>query len=241
MPYNPASATKSITVQKVTVTLAITPSPPWTAGQAITLTATVLTDSSPWAGRTVNFRIYYDANVITIGSKTTGSDGKATLSYTIPWKIGTVTIPCKTVYFDCVEYETSTASSPISGKVAFPTRISISAPDSVIVNQYFTISGMLEYQSDSGVWSGLGGKTVSLFYNGTKIADVTTGSDGSYSKSTAISSPGTYTLKASYGGEGFALAVSVISITVSPEVETALMAALPILTGAALAFISLRS
>jgi hypothetical protein len=118
--------------------------------------------------------------------------------------------------------------------------MSISAPDSVIVNQYFTISGMLEYESDSGVWSGLGGKTVSLFYNGTKIADVTTGSDGSYSKSTAISSPGTYTLKASYGGEGFALAVSSLTLTVSTWLRDAVSVVLPLLAGSVLAFVSMR-
>jgi hypothetical protein len=240
MPYNPASATKSITVQKVTVTLAITPSPPWTAGQTITLTATVLIDSGAGAGRTVYFRIYYDGHMSVIGSGTTGSDGKATLSYKVPWSIGGFTIPCRTVDFDALDYETDTESSLVSGKVAFPTRISISAPDKVIVGQAFTISGKLEYQSSEGVWSGLGGRTVSLFYNGTKIADVTTQSDGSYSRGHAIGTPGTYTLKASYGGEGFALAMSSLTLTVSTGLRDAVSVALPLLTGSVLAFVSMR-
>ena len=90
--------------------------------------------------------------------------------------------------------------------VAYPTRISISAPGKVLVNETFTISGKLEYQSEDGVWRPLAGRTVSLYCDGTKIGDVATGSDGSYLRTASIPSPGTYTLKAVYAGEGLGLA-----------------------------------
>jgi hypothetical protein len=91
----------------------------------------------------------------------------------------------------------------------------------VFPNQSFTVNGKLEYQSDDGVWSPHASKTVSLSYNGNKIADVTTGSDGSYSATTSIPTSGTYTLKAVYAGEGFAMAMALfgIEVGVPPELE----------------------
>jgi hypothetical protein len=239
VPYNSAQATKRITVQAVSVALSVTPSPPWTAGDSITLTATVLKDGSAWAGATVNFRMYFNAKSSIIGSKTTGSDGKASLTYTLPWSADGVTIPCKTIGFDAYEVSTATASKLVTGNVAYPTRISISAPSTVSPGEPFIISGTLEYQSASGVWSGLAGKTVSLYYNSTKIADVTTASDGSYSKTgVTITTPGTYTLKASFAGAGFTAAF--LGLTVSPETKAALQVALPLLTGAIVAFSALK-
>jgi hypothetical protein len=62
---------------------------------------------------------------------------------------------------------------------------------------------------------------VSLYYDGTKIGDVTTGSDGSYSKTASIPTSGTYTLKASYAGEGFGLAptfsIMGLQVSIPPE------------------------
>jgi hypothetical protein len=242
MPYNAVSATKSITVQAIKVSLTVSPSPPWTAGQSVTLKATVTIDTGAGAGRTVRFFILYDSYSTIIGEGTTGSDGSVSVTYTIPWSIGGVTIPCKTDKFRAYDADTGTASNDVSGNVAFPTRISISAPDKVVAGASFPITGKLEYQSDSTTWSPLAGKTVSLYYNGTKIADVTTGSDGTFGSPCTISTPGTYTLKASFGGAGFTAAVAVagITITVPTEVGTVLTAALPILTGAVLAFISLK-
>jgi hypothetical protein len=213
LPYNANSGTKGITVQTVALTLDISPKSPWTAGQTVTFIATLKKDGVAWAGETISFITYVLGTIPwIIGSAVTGSDGKASLSWRVPWKdSASVTIPCTTRNFWANHAASSTWSSSVSVQVAFPTRISISAPDIVFSNQSFTISGKLEYQSDDGVWSPLANKTVSLFYNGTKITDVTTASDGGYSATAGISASGTYTLKASYAGEGFTLsAVAVL-------------------------------
>jgi len=112
---------------------------------------------------------------------------------------------CTTITLAASHEPTGTTSNEITGAVAHPTRLSISAPSTVKVGEPFNITGKLEYRDRDGVWKGLAGRTVTLYYNGTKIGDVTTGSDGSYSKSARITTPGTYTLKAVYAGEGLAL------------------------------------
>jgi len=94
-------------------------------------------------------------------------------------------------------------------------------------------TGKLEYRDRDGVWKGLAGRTVTLYYNGTKIGDVTTGSDGSYSKSARITTPGTYTLKAVYAGEGLALvAEALMKILSGPWISL-----LPIAAGSAAIFL----
>jgi hypothetical protein len=156
----------------------------------------------------------------------------AGFGYTIPWTIDTHTLPCSSISFYAQEKSTGTKSATVSGSVAYPTRISISAPDTVAPGQSFTVSGKLEYQSSSAAWSGLAGRTVSIYYDGTKAADVTTASDGTYSKAVSIPTPGTYTLKAQFAGEGLA-AISIMGITVGiPEgvgFVPYTLAALPIL------------
>jgi hypothetical protein len=240
MPYNAVSATKGITALAVIVKLTVTPAQPWTAGQAITLKATVTRDGSPYSGATVRFRWFTGTTPKDIGDAVTDANGVATLSWTIPWTVDTTTVPCTTSTVYAFELA-SGAYGYVSGKVAYPTRISISAPDSVTAGAYFSISGKLEYESASGVWRGLAGKTVSLYYNDTKIADVSTGSDGSYSKTDVViptSRPGTYTLKASYAGEGFTAAIALLgfSVEIPPELTplaeyaTYALAAVPLLT-----------
>lgn len=234
MPYQSASATRSITVQATTVTLTVSPSPPWTAGQTITLSALVVVSGTPVSGRTVWFyREHPSGTYEAIGYAATGSDGRAAISHTIPWKTSAgYTIPCNTINFEAADESTGATSSKVSGKVAFRTRISITAPGMVEANQLFIMEGKLEYESASGVWSGLAGKTVSLYYNGTKIMDVTTSSDGSYTASAKIATAGSYTLKAAYAGEGLT-AVAIAMITVPETVRPIITPLAAILVGGA--------
>jgi len=220
LPYISSQNSKSISVLAVSIkNFSVTPSGPWYAGQVVTLKAQFLQDSNPRAGITVKFCFNVES-AYDFKTATTGSDGYATLSYTIPHSIGTTTCYCKTGNFYVYD-DVGNMAGPISGKVAARTRISISAPDSVKTGQTFTISGKLEYESSPGTWSPLSGKTVSLYYNSTKIGDVTTDAGGNYSKSTSISTSGTYSLKASYGGEGLALpAFALFGMEVTPpEIE----------------------
>jgi len=207
-PRAPAEATRAITVQLVELTLEISPAPPYLAGQTITLTARLTVDGVPWAGATVTFyREHPPAFFEVIGSATTDADGYASLTHTIPWRTARdYLIPCHTVNFYAREPTTPVMSAPFPAAIAFPTRISISAPDTVRQGEVFTVSGVLEYESDAGVWSALADRTVEIYYNGTLAGTTTTTTDGSYSLSLSIDVSGTYTLRAYYAGEGLGLA-----------------------------------
>lgn len=230
MPYAPTSETKGITASAVTVALQVSPRSPWTAGQTITLKATVESDGAPYPSVIVAFYAGPEGGIWhQIGTSTTDSNGIATLTWTIPWKMNTDIFPSHILYF--IAGSQGAWSDPLMGVCAYPTRISISAPDRVAPGQKFTISGKLEYESEPDVWSPLAGRTISLFYNTTKIADVTTGADGSYSAEASIPESGTYTLKASYAGEhehpAFAPALAEIGLEVT-EVPKPLIASLAV-------------
>jgi len=228
MPYSSASATKSITVKSVTVSLSVSPSAPWKAGQTIRLSGLVTINGSAGEGRTVEIYLYSQLGFARLGSVTTGIDGSYSFTWTIPWTVtitpaGTVTVPCKSWSFYAKDVGSGVQSPYVSGSVAYPTRITISAPDTAVPAQPVTVSGVLQYESSSGTWSGLGGRTVTLYIDSTKIADVTTGSDGSYSYTFSAPGPGTYTLKAVYAGEG-TMAAAYTSLKIYPFEITKLTA-----------------
>jgi len=211
-------------VYSVSVSLSVSPSPPWRAGQTVTFIVTATINGNPLANTPVWIFVRFidDAGysrMTKIAEGTTDSSGKATITCALPFKvsIGGVEyrLPCRTVNFIANERQYYTWSNYVSGKLAYPTRISISAPTAVRPGEEFTISGKLEYESDAGVWSPLGGKTVTLFYNGNRIADVVTASDGTYSITTSIDKPGTYTLKAVYPGEGLTAGAVALARTVT--------------------------
>jgi hypothetical protein len=207
MPYVPASGTATVGVTSVSIVFSVSPPLPWTAGQTITFRVEVKSDGSPVAGQTVNFfyRPPGTTAIYVVAHSTTGSDGVATASWTVPIKTDYHTLACANWEWGAYVAGPNIYdfSNIITGKVAYPTRISISAPESVVVGKPFTITGKLEYESDAGVWSGLAGKTVSIYYDGTLLGQPKTASDGTFSLTAIIPISGTYTLKAVYAGEGF--------------------------------------
>ena len=70
-----------------------------------------------------------------------------------------------------------------------------------MVNEEFTISGRLVYETAPGDRRPLAYRTVFLYCDGTEIGAVQTDESGYYSKRHSISRPGTYTLVAYYPGE----------------------------------------
>jgi len=236
--YSPSEATTPITVMAIKVAVAVSPSPPWTAGQTIAITATLTQNGNPWPGETITFIFGSAAQdnlpeipTTEIGTAITGTDGKATLNWTIPWTIDGVQVPGREFSYVGVWHKPSDAavwSGP--GAIVFPTRISITAPDEVFTGVTFTISGVLEYESDAGVWSPLAGETVSLFYNGTKIIDIITDSAGNYSASASIPTAGTYTLRVNYPGTvTYSSSMATKSISVlEAQIETALTISAPL-------------
>jgi len=217
MPYAATEASRSISVTAISLkNMTVTPGPPWKAGQKVTLSVYVYEDTTPKPGYYVYFYVYahYDDVQKSYGPFASDSTGKVTYDFTIPWTLDGFTVPCSYMRFLAYDPATMTSSNQVIGDVAYPTRLSISAPDRVGVNTTFTVSGKLEYQSSPTAWTGLGGRTVSIYCNTTKLADARTATDGSYSASVKITKTGTYTLKAVYAGEGYTYAgVAAITAT----------------------------
>jgi len=76
----------------------------------------------------------------------------------------------------------------------------IQSPDPVTVNVPFNVESRLLYYSLTG-WVPLPGKVVSISFDGTKVADVTTDSEGKVKASITITSTGDYTIKMSFAGD----------------------------------------
>jgi len=106
--------------------------------------------------------------------------------------------------FYVVDKETGTSSPRWAFAIVHPTRISIVAPDKVLVCGYFEISGKLEYEYWNGkawVWGGLPYKTVELYQD--DVLQVTTSTDyyGDYSFTHHFATSGTYKMKVVYPGQ----------------------------------------
>ena len=86
------------------------------------------------------------------------------------------------------------------------TTLTISAPTSRSSDLGFNIAGIL-IRNDTGV--PVPNASIELSYNGVSLGSVITGVDGDYIKFTRITTPGTYTLTASFtGGSGFAASMA---------------------------------
>ena len=208
MSYAPASAQATITVTNVSMTLTVTPSPPWVPGQ--TLTFIVGLSTPVWT--TDNVVIYVNGSSVAQIQLLPGQHSGNT-TWTVPQSYAGQQI---SIYAQDSLF--GVTSNTVTGTVLYPTQITISAPSTVYVNQPFTVSGTLQYQNASGSWVPLAGATVTVRGSWGGSATATTNSSGQYSvQLTAPSSPGTYTVTASFAGSSSAAAAMGYSpLAVSP-------------------------
>jgi len=232
MPHVGSSASQTVTAAVYTLQFSVSS---WTrAGYGCTATGVLLRDSSPLAGATIYVERWTGSTWEKVAETTTNAQGAYSVTWTVPYDQG-----CTTQKFRARAPAYGVTSAEKSVAVAYNTRISLSAPSQVTTGVAFTVSGKLERETGSGTWSGLGGKTVKIYYDSTLAATVTTGSDGSYSASITIPTSGTYTLKAAFDGEGIpasaTLAVSTIPLPLQVAQLAAAVAPLAALLAAALA------
>jgi hypothetical protein len=214
VPYKAAESTlKQIRVMGISLkNMRVTPGPPWTAGQTVRLAVDVYEDTTPKAGYYVYFYVYahYDDAQESYGPFASTSTGTVYWDFTIPWTLKGYTVPCSYMRFLAYDPATMVWSDQVIGDVAYPTTLTLTAPDSVGVGKPFTISGRLTYQASSDPTNqvGLGGRTITIYYDTNKLAEARTGTDGSYSVTVSIPTTGTYWLKATYAGEGYGAAAA---------------------------------
>jgi uncharacterized protein YfaS (alpha-2-macroglobulin family) len=218
VPYTSATEYRSITVQALSVTLTVDKS--WVpVGGVLYFRATVRSDGNPVPNKEVRFYIATDG-LLWIGTATTGSDGVASLTWTVPWYVGTLKLPCTRQSFVAYAVPESVASNSVTVAIAYPTRLTVTTDKSTYTpGETIQVTVKLEY-NDEGTWKPLVGKSVTVSLDTLQSKTVTTGSDGTASTTlTAPTTPGSYTVRASYGGEGltaFALAAAGVEVVV-PE------------------------
>jgi len=242
MPYVSATKTTSITVQAVTITLSNITKPDGTAitwakqGDSVQFRGTIYIDTTGWGGVPVDIYMGDSATSTPtkIASGTSVSGGGFTIDWTVSYGLG-----CTTKYFRAYHPGTGTWSNALSLKIAFNTDITVATNKTVYApGESMTISGSLKYAKSSATdWVALAGRTVSLqilkdttvVWSGT----ATTGSDGSYSvTTTAPTTAGSYTVQATYAGEGLAVAgaVAIAPVGIAPVgIPPALSDVLPML------------
>ena len=126
-------------------------------------------------------------------------------------------------------YRSSSATSQITiQELEYSTLMTIFAPSLVDQGAPFPISGRLSFM-EGGVEYGLGGRTISLTYNGTSLGSVTTDGGGYYAESVIIDTSGTYTLTAAFAGStGLAASNATTGVQIG-EISLGLLAFLGVL------------
>jgi uncharacterized protein YfaS (alpha-2-macroglobulin family) len=216
MPIAGSSASKTVTVASVSVTLETDRSFAL-PGDRVTMRATVRVDGNPARGVRVAFH-FLDSFMYYIADATTDATGAANYIWTVPWDFGGAVLPCTRGYLQAAA-EVSDArfwSNKVSFAVAYPTRLSLSTDrDTYAPGSTVTATALLEY-NDRGTWKPLANQTVTITAFGASKS-VTTGSDGKASTTfTAPTQSGSYTISASYAGTlGYAAAFAGLGIEVS--------------------------
>ncbi len=200
------SNTVTISVGKIATVIAIDPLPtPIYVNEPFLLSGILreLVSGITLPGETIT--LSYDG--IAIGSVVTGSGGTWSTEATIP-TAGTYRITAS--WPGDATHTAVIAESDDFTVSLIESALTISAPETVLVDATFTVSGVLT-RADTG--EGLAEQTINLYYNTTPITSVTTSADGSYSAETHIPTAGSYTLKAEFlGTVGFGSSVGTTTI-----------------------------
>jgi uncharacterized protein YfaS (alpha-2-macroglobulin family) len=235
MPYASASATRSITVQNVVISLTVDNTKP-KAGETIKFTGKVTYDTTPLPNRSVNLYLVHPTGspYWIIASGTTDSNGNFTASWTVPYKVTkdttTYYLPCTTWIFRLCDTWTGTCSSDLRIPIAYPTALEITTDKDVYApGQTINVSTKLVYATDTGTFP-LPNATITF-----KLIDptrgvvdtktATTDTNGEAKASfTAPSKAGSYQVKAEFGGMGYGLAAATPVAVLPDYIYRALLA-----------------
>jgi uncharacterized protein YfaS (alpha-2-macroglobulin family) len=242
MPYNRSRNTVSFRVATIVVRVVSISSNVVSPGDTLQVVAQATIDGSPLANATVALWINLAGAWRRVATTTTGSDGRATLSWTVPWNIGDVRLPCNRFNMQVsVLYDTGTAySDTFTIAFAYPTRIdnprtskSVYAPGETVY-----VYADLRYLDADGSWKPLANQTITFRLrdpagNIIESRTGTTDANGTaYARFTAPSTAGSYSFLIEYMGHGLGApaAVSLAGVQVSaPESIVATLSIAPLL------------
>jgi len=198
MPYVAAEAARAVTVEKLALTLAADKR--WVkVGGLVTFTARLTKDGAGYAYQTLYLELFDSASGMWLVYETmpsTNLDGYSSMGLSLGYDRACQDIRWRVRYTDPAG--TAYYSPEVRVAVAFPTRISISAPASIPPGVAFTVSGKLEYEKTAGNWVGLAGAPVKIYTDTTLVASPTTDANGNFSASLTLTT--SQTVKAVFEG-----------------------------------------
>jgi hypothetical protein len=124
----------------------------------------------------------------------------------------------KVVFGGGPEYEGCSAEKTVNVVQTTPkkTELTITAPESVMKNTDFKVSGFLSWLGDTTIKYPLPNRTIHILVDGSKVGDVKTSDAGYYEITLKISETGSHEIKAVYDGETYYLpATASTTITVT--------------------------
>lgn len=200
MPYAGASLSQAIAVLAPTITVNLDKTMV-ARGELMTISGQVLTDTTPWSGAVVWLFLNATAPGAEITSVVTDVNGNFSYTWTVPfYDAEGYPIGCRenTIY---AREESTGATAQATFWGFYISRIrDFTAPSTIIVNQYFTVSGYLEYESEPNVWSPRAKTTVDIFYAtadvATTLGTTTTDLNGYFELYTSIPETGTFDIGA---------------------------------------------
>ncbi|MDI6814033.1 MAG: Ig-like domain-containing protein [Desulfitobacteriaceae bacterium] len=198
MPYIRADSARPVAVEKVELTLAVNKRTV-KVGEGLTFSGRLTRNGVGYGGQevTVQYRRYVEEWKV-LGRALTDAYGNFMLGHAFTYEEGCHDVEVRAYWTP----SPNVLSGSVYVAVAYPTRISVEAPDTVTPGEVFTVSGTLEYEMTSSAWYGLPDQTVTVYFNGKVFGTATTGARGNYEVSGSIAAPGSYTLKAVFEGSG---------------------------------------
>jgi hypothetical protein len=205
----------SVTVggQATTTALSATPNPV-TAGQTLTLTATVLGTGSTAPGGTVSFM----NGAALLGTGTLNSSGVATLT-TSSLVAGSHSLMVQYAgNANFLSSNSAAVSLTVNAQVATTTTSLSATPDPVLTGQTLTLTATVQ-----GSGSVVPGGTVSFLSGSTPLGTAPINSSGVATLTVTTLAIGTYSMTAQYAGNANFLAsnAAAVSVTVSAQATTA--------------------
>jgi uncharacterized protein YfaS (alpha-2-macroglobulin family) len=240
MPYQRSSNTVSFSVATPSLKVVSVSSNIVSPGDTLQVTVQYTMDGSAVSGRTVNLQLNVGGAWQGVASATTGSDGKATISWSVGWYVAGVKLPCGRYSARVIDLYYGVSSDTFTIAVAYPTRIenprtdkSVYAPGSTIY-----VYADLKYLDADGSWKPLANQTLTFRLrdsagNIIESKTGTTDSNGTAMASfTAPSASGSYSFLIEYMGYGLGLPafVSLAGVQVSvPEAIAVAVSMVPLI------------
>ncbi len=188
--YLSSSDMATLTVNKAPTTLAADDQT-ITYGQSVTLTATLTSGGAPVAGRTIAFTV----DGVSVGSGITDASGVARYTYTPGLAVGTYTIEAAFVGDGYYLASTDTATLTVNKA---PTTL-VADDQTITYGQSVTLTATLTSGGNP-----VKGRAISFAVNGLSVGSGTTDASGVASYTyTPTDPPGTYTIAASFAGDGY--------------------------------------